>query len=79
MQKHTTESSTITAVAPAPQPAFLTISEAAAEISATRRFLEQKISDGELKVFRPSRRLVRISRAEFDRWIEEFSTKGGAL
>ena len=57
--------------------AFLTLAEAAAQIGCTRRFLEQRIEDGELKIFRPSRRLVRVSRAEFERWIESYSAKRG--
>lgn len=57
---------------------FLSLDEAAREINCTRRFLEGKIRDSEIKVFRPSRRLVRVARAELDRWIEEFSSKGAA-
>lgn len=57
-------------------PAFLTLNEAAREIGCTRRFLETRIEDGELTVFRPSRRLVRLKRAELDRWVESFSHKG---
>ena len=58
--------------------AFLSLSEAAEEIGCTRRFLENRITDGEFVVFRPSKRLVRIKRTEFDRWIETFSRTGGA-
>ncbi len=57
----------------APQRAFLTLAEAAAEIGCTRRFLERRISDGEIAVFQPSARLVRVRRAELDRWIEAFT------
>ena len=59
--------------------AFLSLVEAAQEISCTRRFIEKRIEDGEISVFRPSRRLVRIKRSEFDRWVESFSgnRKGG--
>lgn len=71
---HTTTPSPATA----PLRPFLTIHEAAASIPCSRRFLEKRIEDGELEVFRPSKRLVRIKRTEFDRWIEEFSRKGGA-
>lgn len=60
------------------QPVFLTLDEAAEQIGCTRRFLEARASEGEIKLFRPSRRLVRVSRHELDRWIEEFSTKGSA-
>jgi excisionase family DNA binding protein len=58
--------------------AFLTVPEAAAEIPCSRRFLEKRIEDGEIAVFRPSRRLVRIKRTEFNRWVESYSAKGGA-
>lgn len=53
--------------------AFLTLAEAAAELGCTRRFLERRIADGELKVFQPSKRLIRIRRGELERWIETFS------
>jgi excisionase family DNA binding protein len=55
---------------------FLSLRDAACEIGATRRFLERRIEDGELAVFRPSRRLVRVSRAELDRWIASYSHGG---
>lgn len=55
---------------------FLSLAEAAEEICCTRRFLEKRIEDGEISVFRPSSRLVRIRRTEFDRWIESYSTTG---
>jgi excisionase family DNA binding protein len=58
---------------------FLTLSAAAENIGCTRRFLETRIEDGELSVFRPSKRLVRIKRTEFDRWVEAFSGKKGAM
>lgn len=57
-------------------PRYLSLGEAAAEIGCTRRFLERRIADGELRVFRPSARLVRIARRELDRWVEFFSTGG---
>ena len=60
----------------APRPAaFLTVPEAAAEIHATRRFLETRIAAGELRVFKPSRRLTRIRRTDFDAWVELFCSK----
>ena len=63
----------------APERAFLSLPEASETIGCTRRFLEKRIDDGELSVFRPSKRLVRIKRAEFDRWCESYtSRKGGA-
>jgi excisionase family DNA binding protein len=59
-----------------PNPlSFMSIDEAAKEIGCSRRFLEMRIEDGEIKVFRPSSRMVRIQRRELDRWIESFSCK----
>ena len=55
--------------------AFLSLNEAAALIDCSRRFLELRIEDGELNVFRPSKRLVRIKRSELDRWVESYSEK----
>ena len=57
---------------------FLTLNEAAAEIGCSRRFLELRIEDGEIRVFRPSGRLVRVSRGELSRWVETFSHGGTA-
>ena len=54
---------------------FLTLGEAAEEIGATRRFLEKRIEDGELATFKPSARLIRIKRSEFDRWVESFTSR----
>ncbi len=58
-----------------PRP-FLTLAEAAEEIGCTRRFLERRIEDGELRVFRPSTRLIRIRRTELEKWIERYSFGG---
>ena len=55
------------------EKAFLSLNEAAEEIGCTRRFFEKRIEDGEIAVFRPSRRLVRIKRTELNRWIESYS------
>ena len=55
--------------------AFLSLNEAAAMLHCSRRFLEIRIEDGELKIFRPSKRLVRIKRIELDRWVESYSTQ----
>ena len=60
---------------PARSRVFLTLAEAAAELDCTRRFLETRISAGELRVFKPSRRLVRIRRTDFDSWVEGFCSK----
>ena len=47
--------------------------------TVTTSALVTRIADGELSVFRPSKRLVRIQRSEFNRWVESFtSRKGGA-
>lgn len=63
---------------PTPIKAFLSIAEAADEIGCTRRFIEKRIEDGEISVFRPSKRLVRIRRVDFERWVSEFSSTGRA-
>jgi excisionase family DNA binding protein len=57
------------------KPRFVTLDDAADELGCTRRFLESRIEDGELSIFRPSARLVRIDRAELDRWIEAFTVR----
>ncbi|MEI6051523.1 MAG: excisionase family DNA-binding protein [Opitutaceae bacterium] len=62
-----------------PERAFLTLNEAAAQIGCTRRFLEFRCADGELKTFRPSRRLVRIQRSEFNRWVESYTSRKGGF
>jgi len=58
-----------------PRP-FLTLTEAAEEIGCSRRFLEKTIERGELKAFRPSTRIVRLRRTEFEKWIERYSFGG---
>ena len=55
---------------------FLSLKNAACELSCTRRFLERRIEAGELAVFRPSRKLVRVARTELDRWIASYSHGG---
>ena len=57
--------------------AFLTLNEAAAILGCTRRFLDSRIADGEIAVFHPSSRFIRIRRTELERWIAEF-THGAA-
>lgn len=59
--------------------AFLSLDQAAALIDCSRRFLEIRIENGELKIFRPSKRLVRIKRSELDRWVESYSANAGGL
>ena len=58
---------------------FMSLNEAAAMLDCSRRFLEIRIEDGELRVFRPSKRLVRIKRTELERWVESYSAKAGGL
>jgi excisionase family DNA binding protein len=55
-----------------PRP-FLTLDEVAAMLSCTRQFLETRIADGEIAVFRPSARMIRIRRTELERWIASFT------
>jgi len=56
--------------------AYLSLRDAAQEIGCTRRFIEKRIEDGEIAVFRPSRRLVRVARGELSRWIASYSHGG---
>jgi excisionase family DNA binding protein len=67
-----------TQIKPATERAFISLPEAAQQIGCTRRFLESRIADGEIKVFRPSTRLVRIARPELARWVESYSHGGVA-
>jgi len=61
---------------PSGERRFLTLQEAAGELGCTRRFLEERIEDGEIRVFKPSTHFVRISRDEWNRWIEFYSHGG---
>ena len=61
-----------------PERAFITLTEAAKQLNCSRRFLEKRAEDGELKLFRPSRRLVRIKFEDLNQWIESYSAKRGA-
>jgi excisionase family DNA binding protein len=54
---------------------FLTLRQASDEIGCTRRFLEKRIEDGELALFKPSKRLVRLHRKELNRWIESYTCR----
>lgn len=78
MKMHLTQNQPSATVGPTQPPAFLTLQEAAEQIGCTRRFLETRIEDGELSVFRPSKRLVRIKRTELERWVEGYSNRRGA-
>lgn len=55
---------------------YISLRDAAREIGATRRFLERRVECGEIAVFRPSRKLVRVSRDELNRWIKSYSHGG---
>lgn len=55
--------------------AFLSIEQACRELGVSRRFLEGRIADRELKTFKPSARMVRIRRSELERWIELHSSE----
>lgn len=57
---------------------FLTLPEAAAEIKASRRFIELRVEDGEIAVMRPSKRLTRIARSEWLRWLSSYTNRRGA-
>jgi hypothetical protein len=67
-----------TSIGKRPAGQFLKLREAAIKISATTRFLQRRIACGEIQVLNPSRRMVRISRAELSRWIQRY-THGGHL
>lgn len=68
---------TTTTPPPAPKQ-YLSIDEAADELGVTRRFLETRINDGELAVFKPSARLVRIRRVDLEKWVEQFTVTKSA-
>jgi excisionase family DNA binding protein len=55
---------------------FITLDEAAGELGCTRRFIEKRIEEHDIRVFKPSANLVRISRVEWRRWIESYSYGG---
>ena len=55
---------------------FLTLGDAAKMIGCCRRFLEKRIADGEIKAFKPSKRIVRIRVGELERFIECYSSGG---
>jgi hypothetical protein len=79
MSKPTTTAQPSQPIAAPPQPpAFLTLPEAAAEIKASRRFIELRIEDGEIAVLRPSKRLTRIARSEWLRWLDSYTNRRGA-
>ena len=56
--------------------AFITLDDAAKMIGCCRRFLEKRIADGEIKAFKPSKRIVRIRLGELERFIECYSSGG---
>jgi len=63
-----------------PACCFLSPDQAAQELGVTRRFIDLRIEDGEIRICRPSSQVVRIRRSEWERWIESYSfTKGQRL
>lgn len=55
--------------------AFLTLNDASAELGCSRRFLEKRIEDGEILVTKPSSKMVRIRRKEWERWVESYTSR----
>lgn len=53
--------------------AFLSLNAAAGTLGCTRRFLEKRITEGEIAIFHPSARLIRIRRTELERWIASYT------
>ena len=56
---------------------FLTLNDASAELGCSRRFLEKRIEDGEIRVTKPSSKMVRIRRKEWERWVESYTSQRG--
>lgn len=52
---------------------FLSPAQAAQELGVTRRFIDSRIADGEIGVCRPSSQIVRIRRAEWERWLDGYT------
>jgi excisionase family DNA binding protein len=57
--------------------ALLTLSQAASYIQATRRYLERQIRAGRLRALKPTGKLVRIRRADLEKFLESGKTMGG--
>jgi excisionase family DNA binding protein len=56
---------------------LLTLDQAASYIQATRRYLERQIRLGRLRALKPSGKLVRIRRADLEKFLESGMTIGG--
>jgi excisionase family DNA binding protein len=56
---------------------LLTLNQAASYIQATRRYLERQIRLGRLRALKPSGKLVRIRRADLEKFLESGKTMGG--
>ena len=60
-------------------PAILTKRQAADYVCCTPRYLETQIRLGRLKALKPTGKLVRIRRADLEKFLESGSTIGGDL
>jgi len=58
-------------------PAILTKRQAADYVSCTPRYLETQIRLGRLKALKPTGKLVRIRRADLEKFLESGATIGG--
>jgi excisionase family DNA binding protein len=59
-------------------PAILTKRQAADYVCCTPRYLENQIRAGRLKALKPTGKLLRIRRADLEKFLESGSTIGGA-
>jgi excisionase family DNA binding protein len=59
-------------------PAILTKRQAADYVCCTPRYLEIQIRLGRLKALKPTGKLVRIRRADLEKFLESGATIGGA-
>jgi excisionase family DNA binding protein len=57
--------------------ALLTLNQAASYIQASRRYLERQIRFGRLRALKPSGKLVRIRRADLEKFLESGMSIGG--
>jgi excisionase family DNA binding protein len=60
-------------------PAILTKRQAADYVCCTPRYLETQIRLGRLKPLKPTGKLVRIRRADLEKFLESGATIGGDL
>jgi excisionase family DNA binding protein len=58
-------------------PAILTKRQAAEYVCCTPRYLENQIRAGRLKALKPTGKLVRIRRADLEKFLESGATIGG--